>query len=217
MKGFTFGFMVLVGTIVLITTIILLSGRGEGATITVDDDGGADHTRIQDAIDNATAGDTVRVIHTITHVVRDNLGDWSDPVTMDIEVIPTPENMRPTVEITSHTNGSKISGTIVISGTASVADGTIDRVEISIDNGTWTTVTRFITWSHMIDTSTLTEGEHMIRVRSYDSIEYSEIETIILIVEHDDSREGGDEGLIPGFGLATSVGAIALALITKRR
>ena len=32
-----------------------------GRTITVDDDGGADFTTIQDAIDNATDGDTIRV------------------------------------------------------------------------------------------------------------------------------------------------------------
>ena len=36
---------------------------GRGETITVDDDGGADHTRIQDAIDNATGGDTIRVFN----------------------------------------------------------------------------------------------------------------------------------------------------------
>ena len=156
-------------------------------------------------------------IHTITHVVRDNLGAWSDPVTMDIEVIPTPENMRPTVEITSHTNGTKISGTIVISGTASIADGTIDRVEISIDNGTWTTVTRFITWSHMVDTSTLTEGEHTVRVRSYDSIEYSEIVTITLIVEHDDSREGGGGWLIPGFGPVEFIVSLGTITILSQR
>ena len=45
----------------LLTT--LCGGTGEGATITVDDDGGADYERIQDAIDNATAGDTIRVFN----------------------------------------------------------------------------------------------------------------------------------------------------------
>ena len=40
---------------------LLLTDEGEGATITVDDDGDADHTSIQDAIDNANEGDTIRV------------------------------------------------------------------------------------------------------------------------------------------------------------
>ena len=40
---------------------LLFGGTGEGATITVDDDGGADYETIQDAIDNATQGDTILV------------------------------------------------------------------------------------------------------------------------------------------------------------
>ena len=35
--------------------------NGSASIITVDDDGGADYTTIQNAIDNATEGDTIRV------------------------------------------------------------------------------------------------------------------------------------------------------------
>lgn len=41
--------------------VLLLAGGAGAATITVDDSGGADYTRIQDAIDNASAGDTILV------------------------------------------------------------------------------------------------------------------------------------------------------------
>jgi len=41
--------------------LVLVSGSGSAATITVDDDGPADYSTIQAAIDNATAGDTVQV------------------------------------------------------------------------------------------------------------------------------------------------------------
>ena len=41
--------------------VLLLAGEAWAATITVDDSGGAMYTRIQDAIDNATAGDTIMV------------------------------------------------------------------------------------------------------------------------------------------------------------
>jgi len=47
---------------VSVLTVISLGGKGVGGeTITVDDDGGADYERIQDAIDNATQGDIIRV------------------------------------------------------------------------------------------------------------------------------------------------------------
>lgn len=52
------GFLFLViGTLVLAFMIEETSGK----TITVDDDGGADYENIQDAIDEAENGDTVRV------------------------------------------------------------------------------------------------------------------------------------------------------------
>lgn len=41
--------------------ILLLAGGAGAATLTVDDSGGANYTRIQDAIDNASAGDTILV------------------------------------------------------------------------------------------------------------------------------------------------------------
>ena len=48
---------------VLLVLLVLAAGSGEveGKTITVDDDGGADYEKIQDAIDNAVKGDTVFV------------------------------------------------------------------------------------------------------------------------------------------------------------
>jgi len=50
--------------LILVVTILLfmvVAEEGSGKIITVDDDGGADYTRILDAIDNATEGDTIRV------------------------------------------------------------------------------------------------------------------------------------------------------------
>jgi nitrous oxidase accessory protein len=45
----------------LTALIILLLGNADAATLTVNASGGADYTRIQDAIDNASAGDTILV------------------------------------------------------------------------------------------------------------------------------------------------------------
>ena len=54
--------LVCLGALLFLALVFLfLPDGGEGATITVDDDGGADYTKIQDAIDNATDGDTIEV------------------------------------------------------------------------------------------------------------------------------------------------------------
>ena len=53
--------VLLLAGIVLCGILLFLSEGGEGRTITVDDDGEGDYTSIQDAIDNATDGDTIRV------------------------------------------------------------------------------------------------------------------------------------------------------------
>ena len=52
------GLLLLVGVTVLLA---LVTQNASAATLTVDDDGDAEYTKIQDAIDNATAGDTIRV------------------------------------------------------------------------------------------------------------------------------------------------------------
>jgi len=45
----------------MVLGLLNLVQTGSAKTITVDDDGGVDYTRIQDAIDNATEGDSIRV------------------------------------------------------------------------------------------------------------------------------------------------------------
>ena len=50
-----------IGAALIVAGFVLWSGGAEAETITVDDDGGADYETIQDAIDAAKHGDTVRV------------------------------------------------------------------------------------------------------------------------------------------------------------
>lgn len=60
---------ILLSTILIVTIIPIgvSTVTTSGDIITVDDDGGADYTRIQDAIDNATDGDTIYVYGGIYH------------------------------------------------------------------------------------------------------------------------------------------------------
>jgi len=51
----------LVITAIGLLTFVLVIGIADGRTITVDDDGGADHTKIQYAVENSTEGDIIQV------------------------------------------------------------------------------------------------------------------------------------------------------------
>ena len=55
------GVLITIGSGALLLLVMFLTGVHEanGETITVDDDGGADYTKIQDAIDNSSAGATI--------------------------------------------------------------------------------------------------------------------------------------------------------------
>jgi len=97
-----------------------------------------------------------------------------------------PNNNPPEISITSPANHSEVSATVSISGTASDEDGdeTITKVEISIDEGDWQNVTGTGTWSFEWDTNALEDGTHTIRLRSYDSDDYSKITEIFVDVNN---------------------------------
>ncbi len=73
----------------LFAVLVIVTDDVEGRTITVDDDGGADYTKIQAAIDAAEDGDTVRVYegtyygNVIVNKSIDLVGDGSEATTID--------------------------------------------------------------------------------------------------------------------------------------
>ena len=69
---------------VLVLSIVL--GQGQGETITVDDNGDADHSSIQDAIDEASNGDILK-IHEGTYVGTGFVVD------KDVTIIGTPASL----------------------------------------------------------------------------------------------------------------------------
>ena len=104
-------------------------------------------------------------------------------------------NILPTVNITSPTHKSEVSGTVTISGSAFDGNGTIEKVEIFIDNG-WTTVTGTDSWSYEWDTTEVEDGSHTIHARAFDGEVYSGISTIVVTVNNtgDDHGQSGDDG-----------------------
>lgn len=79
-------------------------------------------------------------------------------------------NNIPGIEITSPTSGSFVRQIVEISGTAdNGGSGTIENVEIRLDNGVYIPVNNnsgdWTSWSYSLDTTTLAEGSRTITVR----------------------------------------------------
>ncbi len=99
-----------------------------------------------------------------------------------------------------------VKGTIIFIGTASDQDGTVVSVFVSLVGGFSDQLAEGTeSWSFELDTSTLEEGEHHLHFRSFDGEDYSGSRQLTIIVEHEDigggEEGGGDDGVIPGFGL----------------
>ena len=134
----------------------------------------------------------------------ENPSGSGDNVTLYVEFTPwiKKQNHRPSVIITSHLNNSEVHGTVTITGTSSDPDDgdTIQKVEISIDDGGWITVTGTATWSYEWDSTKMVNGDHIIKARAYDGKNFSDTVIWNLNVENQEGTEkppgedGSDEG-----------------------
>jgi len=74
----------------------------------------------------------------------------------------------PSVTITSPANGTAVSGTILVSGTA--ADSvSLSSVQLSVDDGLFSSATGTSNWSFSLNTSLLSNGPHTITAKIIDS------------------------------------------------
>jgi hypothetical protein len=100
----------------------------------------------------------------------------------------------PTCAITSPSSGAKVSGTISITGTASDADGTVEKVEVKIDNSDWVKTTGTESWSIKLSTTSQPDGIHTIYARSYDGEDYSSEARVNIEVDNGVDGNGDPEG-----------------------
>ncbi|UCE73841.1 MAG: hypothetical protein JSV56_12600 [Methanomassiliicoccales archaeon] len=98
-------------------------------------------------------------------------------------------NNLPEVEITSLKQDETISGTITILGEASDpdGDGTLQFVEIKIDDEDWDIADGLKAWSYELDTTDYDNGQHIIYVRAYDGRNYSEEYSLSVEVENEEN------------------------------
>src|SRR5689334_5336364 len=76
----------------------------------------------------------------------------------------------PSVSITQPANGSTVSGTVTVAGTAAAqGSASISQVQVSVGNGAPQTATGTTSWSAGIDTTSLASGRHTITATATDS------------------------------------------------
>jgi len=113
-------------------------------------------------------------VHTIsTRIFNGNVYSEEETILVIVQNTPALENKKPLIEISYPNEGTNISGSIKIIGNASDEDGDIQKVEIRIDGGSWDIAEGKTTWQYIWNTTSVTNGNHMISARSYDGQEYS--------------------------------------------
>jgi hypothetical protein len=106
-------------------------------------------------------------------------GIGEGPFSYEVNGTPVPPpvelNQIPTCSLTTAIPGKPISGIFDIQGTSDDKDGTIEYVQIKIDEeGEWIEVNGTSTWNYKLDTTKLSNGKHTVYIRSYDGENYSE-------------------------------------------
>jgi parallel beta-helix repeat protein len=168
--------------------------------------------------------------HTISLKVLDNNGVWSEEVERSFsisEVVEPTPIISISITILSHQDGETVNGTILIEGNASVTNGTLTSVRISINNGSWESVTGLEEWSFSWNSSTVSNGTIPITIRAMDATGSEETLGIHLFVRNENGEEEnvpdeeeGDEALDPvviiSIGLLIIIGIVGRYLIRKK-
>ncbi|UCE73840.1 MAG: PKD domain-containing protein, partial [Methanomassiliicoccales archaeon] len=150
--------------------------------------------------------------HVIYFKAQDDDEDWSEEVS---EVLYVKEfNEKPVLFVKFPQDNNRVEGMIIISGNAEDPDGDIQGIEISIDGGSWEEIEAKDFWSYELDTSDLSDGEHMVLVKAYDGEDYSEVEYITIIVGEEEEEEQFEVWYIL-LALVIVIAIVVLAIVTK--
>ncbi|MDI6916392.1 MAG: CARDB domain-containing protein [Thermoplasmatales archaeon] len=113
--------------------------------------------------------------HTIYFKVMDDDGEWSDEAT---ETLVINLNVPPTVNITYPEDNQTVNGVVTLVGTASDSDGTVQKVEVKIDDDSWQTADGNNNWIFIWNTTLVSDGMHTVYARSFDGFDYSETKSV---------------------------------------
>jgi len=148
-----------------------------------------------------------------------NSVSWSLP---SDSVTATPMNRVPFCWISEPSSGGTLSGVRSIRGGASDVDGSIESVEIRIDSGTWIQADGTTSWSYLLNTTLLSDGNHTLYARSSDGENYS-VETNITVAVDNTPQQPPDreasifeQAWFWGMIIAVISAAIILIILVRR-
>jgi hypothetical protein len=157
--------------------------------------------------------------HTVTVRVSDDRGSF-DSQTFVIEVldIPPPPPVAPTITITSPANGSKVSGRVIVRGTAQNGTLPLTVVQVSIDGGDWQIAVGLDSWTCLMDTAKLARGKHRIEARALDANLSSGIASVDITVYHREPAvsTGENAWCLPAVVVMVATVAAVLLLLRKK-
>ena len=99
---------------------------------------------------------------------------YSSEIVLNVKVSNVIINLRPSITMTGPSSGDGLSGTVIITGTASDPENNLSRVEMSLNGGGWSTIAGTASWSYSLDTTMLRNGQHSVQFRSFDGTHFSE-------------------------------------------
>jgi len=130
---------------------------------------------------------------------------------------PPPPNEAPTVTLTTVVPAS-LKGALSLEGTASDPDGSVAKVQVSIDAEPWVDAVGTVLWNYYLDTKQYEDGPHTLSIRSYDGSKYSDLVTRQFIIDNAGPQDGG--GGVPILlvvGILVVIVAVAVVAVLALR
>ncbi len=151
--------------------------------------------------------------HTIIYKVQDDRGLWSEPATVDLDVLPADGTW--VVAFTSPAEGAALDHeSVTVRGVASYSAGSVEYVEYRVDNNAWARADGAGSWSFELDAYALDDGYHTLRARAHALGSTSPIAFLNVTVDVDGGGQGSGVGLMERIGQNWLVIAMAVAVVT---
>ncbi|HTD80952.1 MAG TPA: right-handed parallel beta-helix repeat-containing protein, partial [Thermoplasmata archaeon] len=132
----------------------------------------------------------------------------------------SPANQPPRCGVMTPASGDRVSGTYPVTGTSNDPDGSVTRVEVRVDGGTWQNATGTNPWRYDWDTRQAASGAHTIHARSFDGTTYSSVVDVDVTVDNGlpPPQSGFGEGWFWGLlGLLVLVSALLVFVLLRER